>query len=832
MSLQSNKYLFFYFRLLRAAREAAENTQSTHYVSLVDAVRKEHVQVARDLLRNPELKDRLIKAIENECTHILKILEAAQTLGEITAKCVDKVISTGEKLSCCLMAALLQDHGVESEYIDLSDVVSFATSCQSLDQAFYDRLAVALGERIRACGRKVPVITGYFGPVPGGLLDKIGRGYTDLCAALVAVGINAHELQVWKEVDGIFTADPRKVPTARLLSAITPAEAAELTFYGSEVIHPFTMEQVIRARIPIRIKNVMKPKGKGTVIFPDPAELEDKTGLGHDPKLFRTRSSSVLSQQQGPKRPTAVTAKHKILVINVHSNKREVHVSLALHSELPLLNGVGQDEYQIIDEDLRGAIQDLRRYGTVDIIPQMAILSLVGRQMKNMVGIAGRMFSTLGEHNVNIEMISQGASEINISCPETCHVVFVKTVEIQVEAPGTESKFPDMNNDPFTPATSNHARISSTSSPAQPGTLPSTSLSTKPLAPPTPSLIELPTCPVCLERMDETTGLLTIICQHVFHCTCLQKWKGSGCPVCRYTQDEYGKRAAQTFDFDQGPTECQVCHSEVNLWLCLICGNIGCGRYDEAHAFAHFKETSHAFAMDLASQRVWDYVGDGYVHRIIQNKSDGKLVELPAAGESALDPPDWADAVPREKLENMSVEYTHLLTSQLESQRTYFEEVVERAADKASIASAAATAAQEAAEAAAKNLSELQAQYDTLIKETIPNLERDKGRAERRAEKFETMAHRMEKEWREEKAMNGSLMEKVEFLNGEVQKLTATNEDLREQNRDLSFFISGTERLRDQGEDVIEGTVSVPDPEDGNGAARKKKGKGKGKGRK
>ena len=81
---------------------------------------------------------------------------------------------------------------------------------------------------------------------------------------------------------------------------------------------------------------------------------------------------------------------------------------MALHSEMPLLNGVGQDEYQIIDEDLRGAIEDLRNYGTVDIIPEMAILSLVGKQMKNMVGVAGRMFSTLGENNVNIEMISQG----------------------------------------------------------------------------------------------------------------------------------------------------------------------------------------------------------------------------------------------------------------------------------------------------------------------------------------------------------------------------------------------------------------------------------------
>ncbi|PGH27307.1 hypothetical protein AJ80_01017 [Polytolypa hystricis UAMH7299] len=407
--------------------------------------------------------------------------------------------------------------------------------------------------------------------------------------------------------------------------------------------------------------------------------------------------------------------------------------------------------------------------------------------------------------------------------PETCHVVFVKTVEIQIDEPVAEGRFPDMSNDPFTPA--NPALIA-TNPQNQPGALASTSLSTKPLAPPTPSLIELPTCPVCLERMDETTGLLTIICQHVFHCTCLQKWKGSGCPVCRYTQEDFGKRR-DSFGFNEGPTECNVCHSEENLWLCLICGHVGCGRYDEAHAFAHFKQTSHAFAMDLSTQRVWDYVGDGYVHRIIQNKSDGKLVELPAADHSALDPPDWADAVPREKLENMGVEYTHLLTSQLESQRTYFEEKVERAADKASEASAAAAAAQEAAEKAVERLVALHEQHDSLIRETIPTLERDKGRAERRAEKFETMARNMEKEWREEKAMNTNLLERVELLNTEVEKLKAANQELSEQNRDLTFFISGSERLKGHGEDVVEGTVSIPEEQR---SSKKKKGKGRAKG--
>ncbi|EAU39339.1 predicted protein [Aspergillus terreus NIH2624] len=380
--------------------------------------------------------------------------------------------------------------------------------------------------------------------------------------------------------------------------------------------------------------------------------------------------------------------------------------------------------------------------------------------------------------------------------PETCHVVFVKTVEIQAVDPESQP--------PATTATTS----------GQP--IPSATLSTRPLAPRTPALIELPTCPVCLERMDETTGLLTIICQHVFHCTCLQKWKGSGCPVCRYTQDDLRKTSQSAGpsgdDAEQPPAECNVCHSDVNLWVCLICGHVGCGRYDGAHAFAHYKDTAHAFAMDLASQRVWDYVGDAYVHRIIQSKSDGKLVELPAADHSALDPPDWSDAVPREKLENISVEYTHLLTSQLESQRAYFEEVVERAVDKASQASAAAAAAQEAAERADESLRALQTQYDRLVGETVPGLERDKLRAEKRADKAESMARKLEKEWREEKTMNESLMKRIEHLSSEVETLRVANADLTEQNRDLTFFISGSERLKGQSEDIVQGTVSVPEP--------------------
>ncbi|KAF2638934.1 aspartate kinase [Massarina eburnea CBS 473.64] len=431
-------------RLLRAAR-AAEKPGSRDYDEIVEAIRLDHIQAATNTLKNAHVLAEFTADVNTTCESLAKILESAQHLEEVTSRAENKIISVGEKLSCRYMTALLNDRGTAAQFVDVSEVVKAATPTKGtgLGEAFYTYLAETLALEVEACGDKVPVITGYFGNVPGGILSTVGRGYTDLCAALVAVGIQASELQIWKEVDGIFTADPRKVPTARLLPAVTPSEAAELTFYGSEVIHPFTMEQVIRARIPIRIKNVMNPRNRGTVIFPDKLDDIDNASPIKDPKLFRTRSSSLLSRHLRPKRPTAVTIKHNVIVLNVHSNQRtrahgflmnifsildrwhlsvdlisssEVHVSMALHSESALLSGGGEDEYKIKDQHLRGAVTDLGSLGTIDIVPDMAIVSLVGKQLKNMVGISGRFFSVLGENNINIEMISQGASEINISC--------------------------------------------------------------------------------------------------------------------------------------------------------------------------------------------------------------------------------------------------------------------------------------------------------------------------------------------------------------------------------------------------------------------------------
>ncbi|CAI8029572.1 BRCA1-associated protein [Geodia barretti] len=216
-----------------------------------------------------------------------------------------------------------------------------------------------------------------------------------------------------------------------------------------------------------------------------------------------------------------------------------------------------------------------------------------------------------------------------------------------------------------------------------------------------PCLVELPSCPVCLEKLVSSPpiflvshsvslccsssclslcdlspplsfvicqddSVLTILCNHSFHTNCLTKWKDSTCPVCRYTQSPD----------PTGDNTCLSCDSREDLWICLICGNIGCGRYVGRHAHTHFVQTQHTFAMQLGTQRVWDYVGDNYVHRLVHNKEDGKLVEV--GGHVAMVGDD-------EKIDSLQLEYTYLLTSQLESQRLFFEEklaVVEKEANE------------------------------------------------------------------------------------------------------------------------------------------------------
>ncbi|KAI8713673.1 hypothetical protein NCS52_01212500 [Fusarium sp. LHS14.1] len=394
--------------------------------SIIRDIRDEQVGTVRKFVHSQEIQDEACKQITADCQDLLDYISAAKRFNlEINGRSKDKTVSFGEKLSCRLMVALLHDRDIPAQYVDLSDIMHYNNSDQPTPRFFHEA-AVAFGRRVTACNGRVPVVTGFFGSVPGNLIDSgIGRGYSDLCAVLVAIGLQADRLQIWKEVDGIFTADPREVPDAGCLPSITPSEAAELTFYGSEVIHHLALSLAIEAKPPVRIfvKNVQKPWVRGTVVVPDAA---DETSSWPIDYLDPSDSDSVASSQRLCKMPTAVTIKRDITVLNIQSNKQsmshgffvkvfgiladhDISVDLIATSEVQIsmaINSSNMDPAYIKTVQLR-----LAEEGKVNVLPGMAILSLVGAELKNMTGIAGRMFSTLGEQEVNMEMISQGMGQ-------------------------------------------------------------------------------------------------------------------------------------------------------------------------------------------------------------------------------------------------------------------------------------------------------------------------------------------------------------------------------------------------------------------------------------
>lgn len=389
--------------------QAGENAMGGEdYSSILESIKTTHCQVLEHTIGSKELRQTLEADVHKELEHLKSFLDAIHVIQEISPRSQDLIVGTGERLAAQVLAGILQDRGLQGRYVNLSKVAP--EGIDSAHPQFNSKLQKLIHPILPKERQTVPVVTGFFGFVFGGIVASVGRGYSDFTAALIASKRRAKELQVWKEVDGIFTADPNKVPKAKVLNHIFPNEAAELTYFGSEVLHPFTMDCAIGGSVPVRIKNTFAPEKPGTVIFP-------KTGV----------SAEIIESRQPNNAAVAATTKSNITVVNIYSNrmlnspgfmskvfeifkKHQVVIDLVSTSEVNISCTVDRQENLLEMEE------DLKKLGEVTLISDRAILSLVGENMKHMPGVAGQMFASLAKNGINIEMITQGASEINISC--------------------------------------------------------------------------------------------------------------------------------------------------------------------------------------------------------------------------------------------------------------------------------------------------------------------------------------------------------------------------------------------------------------------------------
>lgn len=328
--------------------------------------------------------------------------------------------------------------------------------------------------------------------------------------------------------------------------------------------------------------------------------------------------------------------------------------------------------------------------------------------------------------------------------------------------------------------------------------------------------IELPTCPVCLERLDsDITGLITIPCQHTFHCHCLDRWKNSNCPVCRFSSF----RISRDNLINKPSHQCYSCQESNynNLWICLICGNIGCSRYNLKHAINHYEATQHCFAMDLKTQRVWDYAGDNYVHRIVQNEIDGKLVEVSVQSNndnsnnngnidnaSSANNNDTNGKNLNDKLsyninnKEYHLEYVQLLISQLESQREYYESKIQQ-------------------------ITEVENDKD----EKIQNLQMDN-------EKNNELIQLKAKENEENKLMIKGMLQnldklekKNENLQTQMTKLNNDKVELEHEVKDLMFYLDTQSKFENASDDEKNGQIITVGGDSGTSSSKNQKKKKK-----
>ncbi|KAI9272428.1 hypothetical protein EDC94DRAFT_555087 [Helicostylum pulchrum] len=294
------------------------------------------------------------------------------------------------------------------------------------------------------------------------------------------------------------------------------------------------------------------------------------------------------------------------------------------------------------------------------------------------------------------------------------------------------------------------------------------------------AMAELPTCPVCLERMDSSiTGLLGIQCHHASQCYCLNKWGENKCPVCRYSHKPV--LSSKSVVKEEVVYECFECPSTESVWICMICGHIGCGRYQEAHAYDHYMSTNHLYALEIETQRVWDYVGDGYVHKLIQNTVDGAIVELPPihlAGGSSNN--NNSSRNQPAKLDTISVDYSYMLTSQLDSQRMYYEDQLDRLTLQLSdVANQVKAVTNEINDANTEQAVLLEKGQSLDV--SINDIKKENEKAEKRANTFKERYEAMQKNLAEEKVLTQSLIRNNELLKKEAQDKDSTLKVLSDQ---------------------------------------------------
>ena len=390
-----------------ASQKAASNDES--YKEIVAEIEKKHLDTLKELIPVSE-QSSLLSHLKRIVNHLETLLDGCFLLGELSPRTEDTILGFGELMSSYIIAEALKQKDKNSGYADSRELIKTNANFGKAVVNF-ESTNQLLAEFFGSNANQVVVMPGFIASTTDNIPTTLGRGGSDYTAAIIAAALNATDLEIWTDVNGMFTANPKIVKQAQPIATISYQEAMELSHFGAKVLYPPTIQPVLRKNIPILIKNTFEPEAVGTYISNDVvSQTNPVKGISHIDNI-------ALLTLEGPGMVGVSGSSKRLFEVLSHENINVIFITQA-SSEHSICIGILNSDAELAEIAINKAFEIEIAQNKIDpciVENNLCIIALVGENMKNHQGLSGRMFSTLGKNNVNIRAIAQGASERNIS---------------------------------------------------------------------------------------------------------------------------------------------------------------------------------------------------------------------------------------------------------------------------------------------------------------------------------------------------------------------------------------------------------------------------------
>jgi aspartate kinase len=397
--------------LLLDTMRHAEADDAAGLEANIRKLRERHLETCIELLPAPG-REAALRGVHDLIGEFERIANGMRMLGERPPRSVDEAVAIGERLSALLVAAYLESQGTPAVAVNAAEIVV-------TDAVFGNASPLMEPTRAKACARLLPhlekgllpVITGFNGATADGRPTTLGRGGSDFSASILSAALEASELWIWTDVDGILSADPRLVPDAKVLQEVTYREAAELAYNGAKVLHPRTLAPLVEKRIPVWSKNSFAPEKPGTKIVPEIGVQNGARAVTSMAKVALVSlepASAELNGAQVMARALEATARANVEILALSSSSYRQSFCFLVRSE----------ELERTMQSLESALALELAHGylkPIDVDQKVGLLAVVGEGMQGKAGLAGRIFTAISREQVNIIAIAQGSSELTIA---------------------------------------------------------------------------------------------------------------------------------------------------------------------------------------------------------------------------------------------------------------------------------------------------------------------------------------------------------------------------------------------------------------------------------